>query len=79
MFKNLLELLEGYVLLAAIEIGVVSCRPLVNPPSENGTVVLTVAYAGGASIGRAIVRVTFWSALTMGLTAGVGALLGVAA
>lgn len=36
------------------------------------------AYAGGASMARAIVRVTFWGALAMALTAGVGALFGVA-
>ena len=36
------------------------------------------AYAGGAPMARAMVRVTFWGALAMGLTAGVGALFGVA-
>jgi len=36
------------------------------------------AYAGGAPIGRATVRVTFWGALAMALTAGVGALVGTA-
>jgi VIT1/CCC1 family predicted Fe2+/Mn2+ transporter len=35
--------------------------------------------AGGASVVRAAVRVTFWGALAMALTAGVGALFGVAA
>ena len=34
------------------------------------------AYAGGAPVTRAAVRVTFWGALAMGLTAGVGALFG---
>ena len=34
------------------------------------------AKAGGADIGRATVRVTFWGALAMGLTAGIGALFG---
>lgn len=34
------------------------------------------AHAGGAPIIRAAVRVTFWGALAMGLTAGVGALFG---
>jgi VIT1/CCC1 family predicted Fe2+/Mn2+ transporter len=36
------------------------------------------AKAGGASIGRAMVRVTFWGALAMGLTAGIGRLVGTA-
>ena len=34
------------------------------------------AKAGGADIMRATVRVTFWGALAMGLTAGIGALFG---
>lgn len=37
------------------------------------------ARAGGASMTRAMVRVTFWGALAMALTAGIGALFGVAA
>lgn len=37
------------------------------------------ASAGGAPIGRAIVRVTFWGALAMVATAGIGAVFGVAA
>ena len=37
------------------------------------------ARAGGASVITAAARVTFWSALAMALTAGVGALFGVAA
>ncbi|NOT82612.1 MAG: VIT family protein [Gallionella sp.] len=37
------------------------------------------AHAGGASVVTAAVRVTFWGALAMALTAGVGALFGVAA
>jgi VIT1/CCC1 family predicted Fe2+/Mn2+ transporter len=37
------------------------------------------AYAGGAPIFKASVRVAFWGALAMVLTAGVGALFGVAA
>jgi VIT1/CCC1 family predicted Fe2+/Mn2+ transporter len=35
------------------------------------------AYAGGTPIGRAAARVTFWGALAMALTAGVGMLSGV--
>lgn len=34
---------------------------------------------GGASVVKAAVRVTFWGALAMGLTAGVGSLFGVTA
>ncbi len=34
------------------------------------------AWAGGAPIGKAAVRVTFWGALAMAITAGVGALVG---
>jgi VIT1/CCC1 family predicted Fe2+/Mn2+ transporter len=37
------------------------------------------ARAGGASVWRAVGRVTFWGALAMAATAGVGALFGVAA
>lgn len=37
------------------------------------------ARAGGASVWRAVVRVTFWGVLAMAATAGVGALFGVAA
>ncbi len=37
------------------------------------------AYAGGASIAKGAMRVTFWGALAMALTAGVGALFGIAA
>ncbi len=37
------------------------------------------AYIGSANVATGIVRVTFWSALAMGVTAGIGALLGTAA
>jgi VIT1/CCC1 family predicted Fe2+/Mn2+ transporter len=37
------------------------------------------AQAGGAPIGRSVVRVVFWGALAMAITAGVGRLFGVAA
>lgn len=36
------------------------------------------ARAGGASLGKAIARVTFWGALAMAATAGIGTLFGVA-
>jgi VIT1/CCC1 family predicted Fe2+/Mn2+ transporter len=38
----------------------------------------TAAYAGGASVAKGAVRVAFWGALAMGLTAGVGKLFGAA-
>jgi VIT1/CCC1 family predicted Fe2+/Mn2+ transporter len=38
----------------------------------------TAAYAGGASMVRGAVRVAFWGALAMGITAGVGKLFGTA-
>jgi VIT1/CCC1 family predicted Fe2+/Mn2+ transporter len=37
------------------------------------------ARAGGAAIGKAMLRVTFWGAIAMALTAGIGALFGTAA
>ena len=37
------------------------------------------ARAGGASVTPSIIRVTFWGALAMGITAGVGALFGTVA
>ena len=37
------------------------------------------AYTGGAGIAKGILRVTFWGALAMAITAGVGMLFGVAA
>jgi vacuolar iron transporter family protein len=36
------------------------------------------ASAGGANVTRATLRVTFWGALAMALTAGIGALVGTA-
>jgi len=37
------------------------------------------AHAGGASVRVAAIRVTFWGALAMGVTAGIGALFGTVA
>ena len=37
---------------------------------------IIAAYTGGSRVGVGAVRVTFWGALAMGLTAGVGALFG---
>jgi VIT1/CCC1 family predicted Fe2+/Mn2+ transporter len=34
------------------------------------------ARAGGANVGRGVLRVTFWGALAMAFTAGIGALFG---
>lgn len=34
------------------------------------------AYVGDANVARGAMRVTFWSAVAMGVTAGIGALLG---
>jgi len=39
----------------------------------------TAAYAGGAPVAKGAIRVAFWGALAMGLTAGVGKLFGTAA
>ena len=36
------------------------------------------AYAGGATVWRATLRVTFWGAFAMALTAGIGRLVGMA-
>ena len=36
------------------------------------------AKAGGANVGKGIIRVTFWSALSMGAAGAIGALLGTA-
>jgi VIT1/CCC1 family predicted Fe2+/Mn2+ transporter len=38
----------------------------------------TAAYSGGASVAKGAMRVAFWGALAMGLTAGVGKLFGTA-
>lgn len=45
-----------------------------------GLIILGVigAKAGGAPVGRSVIRVTFWGVLAMALTAGVGALMGTA-
>jgi VIT1/CCC1 family predicted Fe2+/Mn2+ transporter len=53
-------------------IACVACASLV---SLVGLGVLA-AYAGGASMTMGAIRVTFWGALAMGLTAGIGALVG---
>jgi VIT1/CCC1 family predicted Fe2+/Mn2+ transporter len=37
------------------------------------------AWAGGANIFKAMIRVVFWGAIAMGVTAGIGKLFGVVA
>ncbi len=37
------------------------------------------AYIGSVNVATGIMRITFWSALAMGVTAGIGALIGTAA
>lgn len=54
--------------------GVASATALVTLVILGGT----AAYAGGASLVKGALRVAFWGALAMGLTAGVGKLFGVA-
>jgi VIT1/CCC1 family predicted Fe2+/Mn2+ transporter len=55
--------------------------PIVGAGSVIGLAVLGAAgaRAGGAPVARAVARVTFWGVAAMALTAGVGALFGVAA
>jgi VIT1/CCC1 family predicted Fe2+/Mn2+ transporter len=69
---------------AALPLLAVLAAPLsVTVPAVSGTSLLFLAIlgalaarTGGASIMKGAVRVTFWGALAMGLTAGVGALFG---
>lgn len=69
---------------AALPLGVTALSPnAILLPLVAGTSLLflallgaTAARAGGAAVGPGAVRVTFWSALAMGITAGVGALFG---
>ena len=69
---------------AALPLLAVLAAPLsVTVPVVSGTSLLFLAilgalaaHTGGASILKGAVRVTFWGALAMGLTAGVGALFG---
>ena len=55
-------------------------------PAVSGASLLFLAFLGGlaahigsANVSKGIMRVTFWSALAMGVTAGIGALIGPAA
>jgi VIT1/CCC1 family predicted Fe2+/Mn2+ transporter len=69
---------------AALPLLVVAFAPMANLiPVVSGASLLFLgglgglaAYVGNANVVRGVVRVTFWSALAMGVTAGIGALLG---
>ncbi len=74
----------SYAVGAALPLAVVACMP---PPSLSVAVAVAALMAlavlgglaaktGGASVVRGVVRVTFWSALAMAVTYGVGALFG---
>jgi len=66
-------------------VALVAPRPWIAPAVAATAIVVLAglgavgARAGGASIAKAVVRVTFWGALALAATAGVGALFGVAA
>jgi VIT1/CCC1 family predicted Fe2+/Mn2+ transporter len=67
-----------------LAVAVVSGSSLIPVVSGTSLVFLAIlgglaARVGGASVMTAATRVTFWGALAMALTAGVGALFGVAA
>jgi len=72
---------------AAMPLAVVAFVPESNLiPVVSGASLLFLAFLGGlaahigsANVTRGIMRITFWSALAMGVTAGVGALVGTAA
>jgi VIT1/CCC1 family predicted Fe2+/Mn2+ transporter len=76
----------SFALGAAVPIAAVLLAPLarvteVLSATALATLVIlggTAAYAGGASVLRGAMRVAFWGALAMGLTAGVGRLFGTA-
>ena len=76
-----------FALGAAVPLSTVLVAPagaLIPVVTATSVVLLAVlggfgAYAGGAPVARAALRVTFWGALAMALTAGVGALFGAVA
>lgn len=70
-----LPLLVAVVAPAAALIGLVSGSSLASLAILGGL----AAYAGGASIKTGAIRVTFWGAIAMAVTAGVGALFGTVA
>ena len=65
-------------------VSVVTPTPVIVPAVSGASLVFLAllggigAQTGGAPIWRAVGRVTFWGAIAMGLTAGVGAMFGVA-
>ena len=76
-----------FALGAAVPLSTVLVAPagaLIPVVTETSIVLLALlggfgAYAGGAPVARAALRVTFWGALAMALTAGVGAAFGAVA
>ena len=72
---------------AALPVAVAALSPLkVLPPAVSAAAILFLALlggvgarAGGAPVWTAVMRVTFWGAVAMAITAGVGAVFGVAA
>jgi len=77
----------SFAIGAALPLAVAALSPAqILTPMVGGTSLVCLAVlgavaarAGGAPMGIAAVRVTFWSALAMGLTAAVGAMFGVSA
>ena len=77
----------SFAIGAALPLAVTALTPARSlTPMVGGTSLVCLAVlgavaarAGGAPMGIAAVRVTFWSALAMGLTAAVGAMFGVSA
>ena len=67
--------IAAVVLAPAARVGSVTVATTVVTLAVLGTL---AAYAGGASVVRGAARVTFWGALAMALTAGVGHLFGAA-
>ncbi len=72
---------------AALPVAVAALSPLnVLTPAVSAAAILFLALlggvgarAGGAPVAKAVMRVTFWGAVAMAITAGVGAVFGVAA
>ena len=66
------------MVLVAWLVGAAALVPMVAASTLAGLALLggLGAKAGGAAIGRAVLRVTFWGALAMVVTAGIGRLFG---
>jgi VIT1/CCC1 family predicted Fe2+/Mn2+ transporter len=69
-----LPLLATLAAPAALLVPTVACASLIVLAALGAL----AAHTGGAPIARASLRVVFWGALAMGLTAGVGAVFGIA-